>query len=224
MARPKATRLWVGVFVLTALLLTFAALKYSGKRGRVETVEYDSVAVGGKRRLLVYLPPDYSQAARYPVLYLLHGAGDDETSWQEQGTAGAILDRLYGAKQVVSMIVVMPSAQGRGSAFEQDLLDEVVPYIDSHYPTRTDGKSRAIAGLSMGGGQALKIGLKHPDRFAWVGSFSPSLAGPLESEAMSQLEQPATGSRQRQLLWLSCGDTDHLKGLVEALHRHMEAN
>src|SRR5581483_2181669 len=139
-------------------------------RGKVETIEYDSKAVGGKRK---------------PVLYLLHGAGDDETGWQKKGAADVILDNLYADKKLVPMIVVMPNgfarapnSTGRNSAFEDDLLKDLIPYIEAHYPVKADREQRALAGLSMGGGQSLRIGLKHLDVFASVGSFSAGGVAP----------------------------------------------
>jgi enterochelin esterase-like enzyme len=213
--RARATWLLVGGFLLLLLsIMAFIALRCSIKRGKLETVEYDfNHAPGGKQRMMVYLPPDYPQDAPYPVLYLLNGAGDDETGWQKQGAADAILDQLYAEKKIAAMIVVMPNAQGRSSAFEHDLLDAVIPYVDSHYATQRDSRRRAIAGPSLGGWQALSIGLKHTDRFAWVGGFAPSLVDDV---------LPAAYGGQLELLWLSCGDRDSLKGECEALHKKLE--
>ena len=158
------------------------------ERGKVETVEYDSRSVGVKRKMLIYTPPGYSKDARYPVLYLLHGIGDDETGWTKKGSADVILDNLYADKKLVPMIVVMPNGrastepppanpfQGNAfrayAAFEDDLLKDVIPYVESHYPVQADREHRALAGLSMGGGQSLNFGLKHLDTFAWIGGFS----------------------------------------------------
>jgi enterochelin esterase-like enzyme len=185
-------------------------------QGRIEPVAC------GPRRMLVYLPPDYPQHAPYPVLYLLHGAGDDETAWLRHGAADTILTRLQVRGDAVPMIAVMPDAQGRGSFFRDDLVEEVIPYIDAHYPTRPDRHSRALAGVSLGGGQALKIGLSHPDRFAWIGAFSPSLPGPMEEDVNGRLANPAVWRGPRDLLWLATGDADQLRGLNEALHRTLE--
>ncbi len=211
----------VSLFVLL-LLLIFAMFRYRGNRGTIEPVNYNSERMGGPRRMLVYLPPEYPQAGSYPVLYLLHGAGDDEMSWRTEGQVDSILNHLYRGEQIVPMIVVMPNAQARGHLFEQDLLDEIIPYNDSHFATQNTGQARAIAGVSMGGGQALSIGLKHPNRFAWIGAFSASLAGKLESDVTEQLEQPPDGSGQRRLLWLSCGDSDQCRFVDESLHHVLE--
>ena len=211
----RARRLLAGAFLLVLLaIMAFIALRCGIKRGKLETAEYDfKDALSGKQRMVVYLPPNYPQDAPYPVLYLLHGGGDDETSWQKQGAADSVLDQLYAQKKIVAMIVVMPNAQGRSTAFEQDLLEAVIPYVESHYATQRDSRRRAIAGVSLGGWQALSIGLTHPDRFAWVGGFSPALV----SDVL-----PATYSDQLKLLWLSCGDSDSLKGTCEALHQTLE--
>jgi enterochelin esterase-like enzyme len=194
--------------------------------GKVETVEYDSRAVGGKRKLVVYLPPGYSKDVRYPVLYLLHGAGDNETGWQKKGAADVILDNLYADKKAVPMIVVMPNGfarvpgetNRRNSAFEEDLLKNVIPYVESHYPVQADAQHRAIAGLSMGGGQALRIGLKHLDTFAWVGGFSSAVG-----RGGSAADLVPADAQKLRLLWLSCGDTDRLMNGSKAFHEALDA-
>src|SRR5262245_33105193 len=152
--------------------------------GKVETVEYDSKSVGAKRKMVVYTAPGVDAKAKVPVLYLLHGAGDNETGWKEKGSADVILDNLYADKKLVPMIVVMPNGfagkpgqgggggRGRSDGLEDDLLKDIIPHVEAKYPVKADRESRAIAGLSMGGGQALRIGLKNLDQFAWVGGFS----------------------------------------------------
>jgi enterochelin esterase-like enzyme len=214
--RVRATWLLAGGFLLVLLsIMAFIALRSGIQRGKLDSVEYDfQKALSGKQRMVVYLPPNYPQDAPYPVLYLLHGAGDDETNWQQGGTADSILDQLYAEKKIVAMIVVMPNAQGRSIAFEPDLLEAVMPYVESHYATQRDSRHRAIAGVSLGGWQALSIGLAHPDRFAWVGGFSPAF--------IDVLGEPASSSRRLKLLWLSCGDSDSLKGECERLHQKWE--
>jgi enterochelin esterase-like enzyme len=204
------------------------------ERGKVETIEYDSKSVGEKRKMVLYLPPGYSKEHKYPVLYLLHGAGDDETGWQQKGAADVILDNLYADKKIAPMIVVMPNgfapgrnaqpaAQGErrrrdNSGFEQDLLADIVPYVESHYPVQADREHRAIAGLSMGGGQSLSIGLKHLDKFAWVGGFSAAV----RDRSAGALSDPETAAKQIRLLWLSCGDEDRLMEASKALHTALE--
>ena len=193
-------------------------------RGKIESIEYDSKAVGGKRKMVVYTPPGYSSNNKYPVFYLLHGGGDDETGWQKKGSADIILDNLYADKKIVPMIVVMPNGfakapgdkaakgKGGGSAFEDDLLKDIIPYVESHYATLSSQNERALAGLSMGAGQSLGIGLKHLDRFAWIGAFSGG------GKSANLLSDPAAVKKLR-LLWISSGDKDQLafKG-AESLH------
>jgi enterochelin esterase-like enzyme len=195
------------------------------ERGKIETVEYDSKATGGKRKMVIYAPPGYNQGKKYPVFYLLHGGGDDETGWQRKGSADIILDNLYADKKIVPMIVVMPNGfarppgekaakgKGGGSAFQDDLLKDIIPYVESHYSTLSAPNERALAGLSMGAGQSLGIGLKHLDKFAWIGAFSGG------GKSANLLADPAAVKKLR-LLWISSGDKDQLafKGL-ENLHR-----
>lgn len=192
-------------------------------RGTIGTVEYDSKSVGAKRKMVIYTPPGYSPERKYPVLYLLHGAGDDETGWQRKGAANAILDNLYADQKIEPMIVVMPNGfarnpgndrgRGRNSAFEADLLHDILPYVESNYAAQPGAEHRAIAGLSMGGGQALSIGLAHLDTFAWVGGFSSALFGP-----QAELIGEATDRKQLRLLWLSCGNADRLIEGSKAFH------
>jgi putative heme-binding domain-containing protein len=183
-------------------------------RGRVESVEYDSRATGNKRKMVVYTPPGYNPAAKYPVLYLLHGGGDDETAWQQKGAANIILDNLYADKKIVPMVVVMPNGfarapgekavkkKGGGKAFESDLLQDIIPYVESHYSTLSSSGERALAGLSMGAGQSMGIGLKNLDKFAWIGAFSGG-------GKSANLSDPAALKKLR-LLWISAGDKDQL--------------
>jgi enterochelin esterase-like enzyme len=206
----------------------FDARRDNVERGKVETVEYDSKATGGKRKMVVYTPPGFSKDRKYPVLYLLHGAGDNETGWQKKGSADVILDNLYADKKVVPMIVVMPNGfalppgetDRRKSVFEDDLLTNVIPYVESHYPVRADAGHRAVAGLSMGGGQALRIGLKHLDTFAWVGGFSSGLG---RGGSTTNLVPDADQAKKLRLLWVSCGDKDRLMPASKGLHESLEA-
>ncbi|MFO0938866.1 MAG: alpha/beta hydrolase-fold protein [Gemmataceae bacterium] len=157
------------------------------ERGKLETVEYESKSVGVNRKATVYTPPGFTKEKKYPVLYLLHGIGGDEKEWPRGGVPEVIFDNLYADKKIVPMIVVMPN--GRASktvtakspfpqqspafaAFEQDLLTDLIPFIEKTYPVLAQRESRALAGLSMGGGQSLNFGLGHLDTFAWVGGFS----------------------------------------------------
>jgi enterochelin esterase-like enzyme len=190
----------------------FDAKREGIARGKIGSVEYDSKAVGGKRKVVVYTPPSYAPSNKYPVFYLLHGGGDDETGWQQKGSADIILDNLYADKKIVPMIVVMPNgfakapgekaANGK-AAFEDDLLKDIIPYVESHYSTLTTSGERALAGLSMGAGQSLDIGLKHLETFAWIGAFSGG------GKADNLLSDPAAVKKLR-LLWISCGAKDQV--------------
>jgi len=198
-------------------------------QGKIETIEYDSKSVGAKRKMVIYTPPGISTAGKVPVFYLLHGAGDDETGWKVKGSGDIILDNLYADKKLVPMIVVMPNGfagkggKGKGGGgkggdgLENDLLKDIIPYVESHYSVKTDRESRAIAGLSMGGGQALRIGLKNLDQFAWVGGFSSALFGKAEL-----VKDGPDATKKLRLLWVSCGDTDKLLKGSEAFHASLE--
>ncbi len=169
--------------------------------GQVRTLWYRSSVTGEWRRCLVYTPPDYDadQAKRYPVLYLQHGSGEDETGWIEQGYANFILDNLIAEKKAVPMIIVMdkgyaaragqapPSAapptlvsgtvrvagpRGGMNAFGDVVIKDLIPFVDKTFRTQADRDHRAMAGLSMGGNQACQITLANLDRFAWIGMFS----------------------------------------------------
>ena len=201
------------------------------ERGQLEVAEYDSRTVGIKRRMMIYTPPGYSRDRKYPVLYLLHGLGDTELGWTRTGKADVILDNLYADGKAVPMIVVMP--YGRASAepapanpfdgnpmetyaaFEKDLLRDVIPYVESHYSVLADREHRALAGLSMGGGQSLSFGLRNVDTFAWVGGFS---SAPNTEPADSLIPDPAATSSKLSLLWVSCGDVDGLMRISKPFH------
>jgi enterochelin esterase-like enzyme len=252
--------------------------------GRVERVEYTSSVTGGKKPAMVYTPAGYSSSQKYPVLYLLHGIGGNETHWSGPGAAAAILDNLIADKKAVPMIVVMPhgrssnepetslfGGRGRGArgaapeaapaaggqarqgvppaagdgraggrtaggipggrggaamavefqayaAFERELLSDLIPFIQSKYSVLADRDHRALAGLSMGGGQSLNFGLGNLDTFAWVGGFSsaPNTMPP------AQLVRDASVARHKlKLLWVSCGDQDSLFNISEGVHKYL---
>jgi enterochelin esterase-like enzyme len=203
-------------------------------RGKLETVEYDSTTVGIKRKSVVYTPPGYSKDNKYPVLYLLHGIGGDENEWPRGGAPNVILDNLYADKKAVPMIVVMPN--GRASkdvtaksgfgqqgpafaAFEKDLLTDLIPFIERTYSVKADRESRALAGLSMGGGQSLNFGLNNLDTFAWVGGFS---SAPNTRRPADLIKDHGEAAKKLRLLYVACGDRDGLFRISEGVHTMLE--
>ncbi|HTK78449.1 MAG TPA: alpha/beta hydrolase-fold protein [Gemmataceae bacterium] len=198
--------------------------------GKLETIEYDSKTVGVKRKAQVYTPPGYSKDKTYPVLYLLHGIGGNEMEWTRAGSAHVILDNLYAEHKLVPMIVVIPNGragkdvtardpipkQGPAfAAFEKDLLNDLIPFIEKTYSAKTDRESRALAGLSMGGGQSLNFGLSNLDTFAWVGGFS---SAPNTRPAAELIKSPGDAAKKLRLLWISCGDGDRLLNISQRFH------
>ena len=272
--------------------------------GRVERVEYLSSVTNNQRPAMVYLPPGYDASRRYPVLYLLHGIGGNETHWTQPGAADQILDNLIADKKAVPMIVVMPhgrasnepeaafggrggrgargaapgagpgaappaaapggaaapagdgrgqappGAQARGqappagpgppgaragggggrggagmgvefeayAAFERQLLSDLIPFIEKRYSVLANRENRALAGLSMGGGQSLDFGLGNLDTFAWVGGFSSAPNTPPPAELVPD---PAAARQKLKLLWVSCGDQDSLFNISQGVHTYL---
>ncbi len=204
--------------------------------GRLEMASYESNSVGTTRTMQVYTPPGYSAEVRYPVLYLLHGIGGDETEWQRFATPNILLDNLIADGAAEPMIVVMPNGRAQRNdraegdvfaaapafaAFERDLLEDVIPAIEARYSVEADREHRAIAGLSMGGGQSLNFGLTHLDTFAWVGGFS---SAPNTRPASELVPDPREAAAQLRLLYLSCGGKDGLFGISRGVHDYLNAN
>jgi enterochelin esterase-like enzyme len=280
--RPEAT--------LAAAPAGFDARREGVPAGLVERIEFDSKVTGGKRPASVYLPPGYSANQKYPVLYLLHGIGGNETHWPGPGAAGAILDNLIADGKAVPMIVVMPNgrasnepstlfagrgpgAQGAGpggagpgagggrpgaqgttpgaaagpgapgapggapagpggrggaamavefeayAAFERELLGDLIPFIESRYSAAADRRQRALAGLSMGGGQSLNFGLNNIDTFAFVGGFSSAP----NTKAPAELVPDPADARRLEVLWVSCGNEDGLFNISVGVHDYLRA-
>jgi enterochelin esterase-like enzyme len=191
--------------------------------GTLQIRSYTSTPYKEQRDLYVYLPPQYDRepSRRFPVLYLRHGNGDDEAAWTIEGRAGVILENLIAEGKAVPMIIVMPygesNAFGGGkpegiAALGKELLDDVIPLVDKNYRTLTGPDNRAIAGLSMGGGQAFTIGLRNLDRFAWVGEFSSGLVSDadfrIEKYMPALIEDVPSVNKRLRLLFLSCGSED----------------
>ena len=202
--------------------------------GKLEMVEYDSKSVGNKRKALVYTPPDYSADQKYPVLYLLHGIGGDENEWRRGGHPEVILDNLIAEKKAVPMIIVMPNGRAQPDdrpgtnamatapafgKFDQDLLGDLIPFVESKYSVRKDRESRALAGLSMGGGQSLNFGLANLDTFAWVGGFS---SAPNTKPAAELVPDPEKAKNQLKLLYISCGNKDGLIRISQGVHAYLK--
>ena len=271
--RPEAT--------LASAPAGFDSRREGVRAGVVERVEFDSKVTGGKRPASVYLPPGYSASTKYPVLYLLHGIGGNETHWPGPGAAGAILDNLIAEGKAVPMIVVMPNGRasnepstlftGRGpgagpggarpggaaadgagapagapgagaaggarggpggmnpaamgvefeayAAFERELVGDLIPFIERRYSVTADRMHRALAGLSMGGGQSLNFGLNNVDTFAFVGGFSSAP----NTKAPAELVPDPAVARQIDLLWVSCGNEDGLFNISAGVHEYLAA-
>ena len=202
--------------------------------GKLEMVEYDSKSVGNKRKALVYTPPGYSVDVKYPVLYLLHGIGGDEEEWRRGGNPNVILDNLIAEKKSVPMIIVMPNGRAQtddrpgpnamGTApafgkFDKDLIGDLIPFIEAKYSVIKDRESRALAGLSMGGGQSLNFGLANLDTFAWVGGFS---SAPNTKPASELVPDPEKATKQLKLLYVSCGNKDGLIRISQGVHGYLK--
>ena len=202
--------------------------------GTIHYHRYRSSQLDDDRGMYVYTPPGYSHniTARFPVLYLLHGYTDQEDEWMGTGRAQITLDNLIAEGKAAPMIVVMPNGYvppregdsvntGDPSAdwkhwfsqvtprFDAHIINEVVPFIDTAYRTMADSRHRAIAGLSMGGGQTLYLGLKHPDMFGWICAFSSAVYTDVHSQF---LDNPGELNMNIDLLWIGCGTDDFLFG------------
>src|SRR5205823_10051729 len=228
--------------------------------GAVSSVAYYSTSLKRFRRMHVYTPPGYELGkGRFPVFYLLHGAGDCDEAWTSVGRAGFIFDNLIAAGKARSMVVVMPAGHTRASGFGprgsaaaggaagqqpvdefvQDFLNDIMPYAEKHYRVYTDGKHRAIAGLSMGGSQTLNIALPNLEKFGYIGVFSSGLigsfgggrgggtnapAGPTWEERHKGALDNARLKKGLKLVWFATGKDDFLietsRGTVAMLKKH----
>jgi enterochelin esterase-like enzyme len=206
-----------------------------GLKGKLEGFEYDSAVTGKRRKAQVYLPPGYSADKKYPVLYLLHGIGGNEHEWTSYVKAHVILDNLIAGGQALPFITVLPNGRAlpddrvpanpftpeavKGfENFEQDLLKHLIPAIQARYSTATGREQRAIAGLSMGGGQTFNFGLGHLDTFAWIGAFS---SAPNTRPPEQLVPDPAAAKAQLKLLYISCGNKDGLINFSQGVHRYL---
>ncbi|TRX28858.1 esterase [Flavobacterium franklandianum] len=216
----------------------FDQLKPAIAHGKIDTISYTSKTIGSTRKALVYTTPGLSKGKKYPVLYLLHGIGGDEKEWLKGGSPQIILDNLFAEGKIKPMIVVMPNGRAMKddratgnimasdkvqafAAFERDLLDDLIPFIEKKYPVLKDRENRAIAGLSMGGGQSLNFGLGNLDKFAWVGGFS---SAPNTKSPEILVPNPEEAKKKLKLLWISCGDADGLITFSKRTHDYLYKN
>jgi enterochelin esterase family protein len=216
--------------------------------GEIRKVWYQSSTLGTQRRMHIYFPPGYeSGKERYPVFYLLHGGGDEDSGWSTIGRAGFILDNLIAAKKARPMLVVMPNGSlprppvvpgappdpavtaALQDRFVSELLKDVVPFVEKNYRVLTGRDNRAIAGLSMGGGQTTRVITTNPDQFAYVAVWSagvnPQTTADFEKRAAALLDHADQANKQIKLFSISCGEKDPLafngsKNLAEILKKH----
>jgi len=212
--------------------------------GDVQTWSYVSKSLDRERNVVVYLPPGYDEGDRsYPVLYLLHGAGGNERTWIDRQQANVILDNLIADGKVEPFIVVMPygytrqleeGQRRRGAAdyktdmeeFAVDFINDLIPQVESRYRVLADREHRAIAGLSMGGGQSLAIGLTHPELFGAVAGFSSAMQianspewGGVDMQAV--LANADKINEHLHLLWIGCGTEDTLSNANKAFSEQL---
>ncbi len=216
----------------------FDVLRDSIAHGKIDSITYKSKTVDTLRRTLIYTPPGYSKKNKYPVLYLLHGIGGDEKEWLNGGQPQVILDNLYAQGKIEPMIVVMPNGRAMKNdratgnimapdkvqafaTFEKDLLNDLIPFIEKKYPVFTDREHRAIAGLSMGGGQSLNFGLGNLDKFAWIGGFSSAPNTKPPAELVPDLN---AAKEKIKLLFISCGASDPLISFSKRTHDYLKQN
>jgi enterochelin esterase family protein len=211
--------------------------------GKLTAIQYNSKTLSKTRQMNVYTPPGYSFGKKFPVLYLLHGMGEDCRQWTEWCQADNIMDNLIADGKVQPIIMVFPNCdarltvtdtskanrsgrndnfEGYRKPFEDDLLKDIIPYIDSHYSTLPDREHRAIAGLSMGGGQSLNIGLYNMNTFAYVGGFSSApntnkFGGMYDVEFVPDVQ---AAKEKLKLLWIACGNKDGLIRVSQGAHQY----
>ncbi len=210
-------------------------------RGTLRTHRFTSVLTGEERALVVFEPPGYDAAVAYPVLYLLHGVLNDERSWTVAGRADVVLENLIARGSAVPMLVVMPLSYGfrdpwtrtpglltgqvpaRAAldSFRISLVDEIVPLVERTYRIATGRAQRAIAGLSMGGAEALHIGLRHPDLFGSIGSFSGAFV--MYGGRLDEVLGAPDPARPPELLFIEVGARDFLLSINRVTREWLES-
>ena len=213
------------VLEVTGAAAAFQAWNPAIAHGAVSTIEYASSALGIKRRAHVYTPPGYLKGtASYPVLYLVHGAGDSDNSWTSEGHAQYILDNLIAAGTAKPMIVVMPFGHTperpgadmlTNTDFGDDLHKDLIPFVEANFRTQNGAANRAMAGLSMGGAHTIRFGLTRPDRFSYIGVFSMGLidstsAKSYEAQHAAALRRGAAGAEAFRVVYYAMGKDDFL--------------
>ena len=214
--------------------------------GKLTVVQYNSKTLGTRREMTVYTPAGYASGKKYPVLYLLHGVNSDKGQWTDWIRAQDVLDNLIRDGKIKPMVVVFPNCNASttvenpapdqqkekesgyksyGVPFEEDLLKDIIPYIESNYAVYRNREQRALAGLSMGGGQSLNIGLSHIDTFAFIGGFS---SAPNTNEvgglsALKLVPDVKAARKDLKVLWVSCGNKDWLFNVSQRIHGLLKA-
>lgn len=189
--------------------------------GKINYRWYKSATLNSTRQLLVYTPPgfDASGKKKYPVLYLIHGGSDTEETWTKVGRANFIADNLIAQNKAVPMIIVMPYGNVRPKPmpdFTKDVINDIIPFIESNYPVLTDSKNRAVAGFSVGGGQTLNIGLTNTDKFAYICSYAPFTATEEFQKNFTNWTPDAEKiNKQLKLFTISVGTEDFLYESVQ---------
>lgn len=252
---PKNAMIKQGVNSLDNMfLLPGAEAAFEDQRavphGEIRKVWYQSSTLGAERRMHIYFPPGYENGKdKYPVFYLLHGGGDEDSGWSSIGRAGFIIDNLLAEKKAKPMIVVMPNGSlprpsnlppttpgqppdpavtaTMQDRFTNELMKDIVPFVEKNYRVLTGSANRAIAGLSMGGGQTTRVVVTNPDQFAYVGVWSagvnPQTSADFETRNAAFFAQADKINKQIKLFSVSVGDKDFAlagsKNLAEILKK-----
>ncbi len=249
---PKNAMIKQGVTSLDSMLLLPGAEaafedNQAVPHGEIRKVWYQSSTLGTQRRMHIYFPPGYEGGKeRYPVFYLLHGGGDEDSGWSTIGRAGFILDNLIAAKKARPMVVVMPNGSlprppatpgappdpsltvALQERFTSELMKDVIPFVEKNYRALAGRDNRAIAGLSMGGGQTTRVITSHADQFSWVAVWSagvnPQTNADFEKRNAAFLGSAEKLNKQLKLLSISVGDKDFAlagsKNLAELLKKN----
>jgi enterochelin esterase family protein len=184
--------------------------------GKISYRYYQSKTLGTARRLLVYTPPGFNpnSKSKYPVLYLIHGGSDTEETWTKVGRANLIADNLIAQGKAKHMIIVMPYGNVRPRPmpdFTEEVINDIIPFIESNYPVHKESTKRAIAGFSVGGGQTLNIGLTNTDKFAYIYSYAPFTATEeFRKNFTNWSPDAATINKQLKIINISVGTEDFL--------------